>query len=81
MDDLSIDLSGVLKYSTDKMLDIENTKDAIRKLLEIINEFGKVEGCKINTQKFLAFLYLHIIMKGQKEKLGEQSHLTLHQKN
>ena len=36
---------------------IENTKDATRKILELINEFGKVAGYKINAQKSLAFLY------------------------
>ena len=39
------------------ILYIENPKDATRKLLELINEFGKVAGYKINTQKALAFLY------------------------
>ena len=36
---------------------IENPKDSIRKLLELISEFSKVEGYKINTQKSLVFLY------------------------
>ena len=36
---------------------IENPKDATRKLLELISEFGNVAGCKINAQKSLAFLY------------------------
>ena len=36
---------------------IENPKDSIRKLLELINAFRKVAGYKINTQKSLAFLY------------------------
>ena len=39
------------------ILYIENPKDATRRLLELINEFGKVAGYKINTQKSLAFLY------------------------
>ena len=39
------------------ILYIENPKDATRKLPELINEFGKVAGCKINSQKSLAFLY------------------------
>ena len=36
---------------------IENPKDTTRKLLEQINEYSKVEGYKINTQKSLAFIY------------------------
>ena len=39
------------------ILYIENNKDATRKLLELINEFSKVAGYKINTQISVAFLY------------------------
>ena len=39
------------------ILYIENPKDSIRKLLELISEFNKVGGYKINKQKSLAFLY------------------------
>ena len=41
----------------DMILYIENPKDATRKLLELINEFGKIAGYKINREKSLAFLY------------------------
>ena len=41
----------------DMILYIENPKDATRKLLELISEFGRVAGYKINTQNSLAFLY------------------------
>ena len=39
------------------ILYIENPKDSIIKLLELISEFSKAAGYKINTQKSLAFLY------------------------
>ena len=39
------------------ILYIENPKDSIRKLLELISEFSEVAAYKINTQKSLAFLY------------------------
>ena len=39
------------------ILYIENPKDSTRKLLELINEYNKVAGYKINTQKSLVFLY------------------------
>ena len=39
------------------ILYIENPKDSIRKLLELISEFGKVAGCRVNTQKSPSFLY------------------------
>ena len=44
-------------FADDMILHIENPKDATRKLLELINEFGKVAGYKMNAQKSLAFLY------------------------
>ena len=39
------------------ILYIENPKYTFRKLLELISEFSKVTGYKINTQKSLAFPY------------------------
>ena len=39
------------------ILYIENSKDTTRELLELNNEYSKVTGYKINTQKSLAFLY------------------------
>ena len=44
-------------FVDDMILYIENPKDATRKLLELISEFGKAAGYKINAQKYLAFLY------------------------
>ena len=44
-------------FADDMVLYIENPKDATRTLLELINEFGKVAGYKINAQKSLAFQY------------------------
>ena len=41
----------------DEILHKDNPKDVIRKLLELISEFDKVAGYKINAQKYLAFLY------------------------
>ena len=44
-------------FADDMILYIENPKDATRKLLELINECGKVEGYKTNTQKSVEVLY------------------------
>ena len=47
-----------LSLCTDDMIIcIENPKGFTRKLLELVNEYSKVAGHKINTQKSLAFLY------------------------
>ena len=44
-------------FADDMILYIENPKDSTRKLLELINEYSKVTGYKVNAQKSLAFLY------------------------
>ena len=44
-------------FADDMILHIENPKDSAIKLLELINEYSKVSGYKINTQKSLSFLY------------------------
>ena len=44
-------------FSDDIILLKEIPKDSTENLLELINEFGKVAGYKINTQKSAAFLY------------------------
>ena len=41
------------------ILYIENPKDSIKNLLQLISEFSKAAGYKINTQKSLAFLYIN----------------------
>ena len=65
-------------FADDMILYIENPKDATRKLLELINEFGKVAGYKINARNLL---HSHTLMKKNlKEKLRKHSHLPLQQK-
>ena len=64
-------------FADDMILYIENPKDSIRKLLELISEFSKVSGYKINTQKSLAFLYTN---NEKLEKLRNQFHSPLQQK-
>ena len=46
-------------FADDMILYIENPKDSTRKLLELINEYNKVAGYKINKKKSLAFLYIN----------------------
>ena len=60
------------------ILCIENPKDTIRKLLELISEFIKVTGYKINTEKSLAFLSTN---NEKTEKLRKQYHSPLQKKN
>ena len=44
-------------FADDIILYIKNPKDSTQKLLELISEFSKVAGYKINTQKSVTFLY------------------------
>ena len=44
-------------FTDDMLLYLENPEDTTRKLLELISEFNKVAGYKINIQKSVAFLY------------------------
>ena len=64
-------------FADDMILYIQNPKDSTRKLLELINEYSKVAGYKINTQKSLAFLYIN---NEKTEKLRKQYHSSLQQK-
>ena len=59
------------------ILYIENPKVTTRKLLELINEYSKVAGYRINTQKSLVFLYTN---NEKTEKLRKQFHSPLQQK-
>ena len=61
-------------FADDMILYIENPKDSTRKLLELINEYSKVAGYKINTQRSLAFLYTN---NEKIEKLRKQLHSPL----
>ena len=64
-------------FADDMILYIENPKDSTRKLLELINEYNNVAGYKINTQKYLAFLYTN---NEKIEKLRKQFHSPLQRK-
>ena len=47
----------LILYADNMILYTENPKDSTQKLLQLINEFSKVAGYKINVQKLVAFLY------------------------
>ena len=53
------------------ILNIENSKDSIRKLLELVHEFSEIAGYKINTQKSVTFLHTNNekIRKKMKESI------------
>ena len=55
-------------FADDTILYIENPKDTTRKLLELINEYSKFAGYKINMQKSLALLYTNNEKTGREIK-------------
>ena len=65
----------MLLFAEDMTVYIENLIGSMKKLLDLINEFSKVSGQKVNTQKLMA------IINYQKEKLRKQSYLLWQQIN
>ena len=65
-------------FVDDMILYIENPKDSTRKLLVLINEYSKVAGYKISTEKFLAFLYTN--NEKTEREIKETCHSPLQQK-
>ena len=65
-------------FADDMILYRESPKDSIRKLLELISEFSKLQDTKSIHRNHLHFYIL--TMKNQNEKLRNQSHLPLQQK-
>ena len=65
-------------FADDMILHIKNPKVSTQKLLELVNEFSKVAGYKINVQKSVSFLYTNNeISEGESKKIY---HLKSHQK-
>ena len=60
-------------FADDMIVYMEHPIDSTQKLLDLINEFGKTAGYKVNIQKLKAFLYTNV--KYQKQKSGKKSHL------
>ena len=65
-------------FAHSMILYIESPKDTIRKLLELISEFSKAAGYKINTQKSLAFL--HTDNEKSQREIKESIPFTMQQK-
>ena len=61
-------------FADDRIPYIENSKNATRKLLELIHEFGEIAGYKVSAWKSLAFLYTN---NERSEREMKQSHLPL----
>ena len=62
----------LLLFAYDMILYIENPKDSTRKLLELINEYSKVAGYKINTQKSL---FLFFVFRNHQDPFSKEENL------
>ena len=60
-------------FADDMIMYMENPIDSTKKLLELINEFGKTAGYKVNTQKSKAFLYTN--NETAETEIRKKSHL------
>ena len=60
-------------FADDMIVYMKNSIDSTKKLLDLINEFGKTAGYKVNTQKSKHSCIP--TMKHQKQKSGTKSHL------
>ena len=65
-------------FADDMILYMGNPIDFTRSLLELIHEFSKVAGYKINVQKSVAFLYTN---NEATERQRNWSHSQLHQES
>ena len=59
-------------FADDMIVYTENPIESTNKLVDLINEFGKTAGYKVNTQKSKAFLYTN--NQTEKQKSGKKSH-------
>ena len=58
-------------FANDMIGYIENPTDSTKKLFDLISEFSKITGYKVNTQKLMSFLYAN----NHKKKTKKKSHL------
>ena len=64
-------------FADDMIVYVENPIDSTEKILDLINEFGKTAGYKVNTQKSKAFLYTNNEISERES--GKKSHLIQQQ--
>ena len=60
-------------FADDMTVYMENPIDSTRKIPDLINEFGKTAGYKVNTQKSKAFLYTN--NETAETEIWKKSHL------